>query len=82
MTIICFVRDRTVDIPLEKIIALSTWLTDHADSIVNAATHEMETDLRKTSDLLRQYGTLLTNRGDDEAVDRFGPKKIERLVEH
>jgi hypothetical protein len=68
--------------PLEEIMALSTRLTDHADSIANAAAHEMETDLRKASDLLRRYVTLLANMDDDEAADRFGQKKIERLVEH
>lgn len=68
--------------PLEEIMALSVRLTDHADSIVNAAAHEMETDLRKASDLLRRYVTLLAKMDDNAAADRFGQKKIERLVEH
>ena len=57
--------------PFEEIMALSTRLTDHADSIVNPAAHEMESDLRKASDLLRRCVTLLANMEDDEAAARF-----------
>jgi hypothetical protein len=57
--------------PLEEIMALSTRLMDHADSIVNPAAHEMETDLRKASDLLRRYVTLLAHMEDDGAARRF-----------
>ena len=64
--------------PLEEIMALSTRLTDHADSIVNPAAHEMETDLRKASDLLRRYVTLLANMEDDEAAARFKAGDVVR----
>jgi hypothetical protein len=62
--------------PLEEIMALSTRLTDHADSIANAAAHEMETDLRKASDLLRRYVTLLANM-DDECQSDAGLAQVQ-----